>query len=321
MQQVQAFPEAPAESASQTYVPYENLQPIDPSVDVRQLIEWIRANLDSTNWVDSLNALNALRQLNKFSTQHMNEICGLVWPSLLKCMASVKTVLAKTSLLFMQELFHHSGAALADPIILSFEPALAQKCHCSLNALKVEAQKAYQLLIEKVVKDATIIAVANTSQSKNPAVSELSFKALERLVSLVGPNVVQLQPQTFKELLLVVMQGLDGKRAEVHKSSENIVKTLYQNLGDANFSTLINAMLTEAVLKPDDLNKLKKVFEVKEAKPKEPNLSDALKQARLQKQLANDPAYSAWVAQQAMAGPGACQQIPQAYSQAPTYQG
>lgn len=317
MQSMPPFPEAPAESGSQTYVAYESLQPIDPSVDVRQLIEWIRANLDSSNWVESLAALNALRQLNKFNTQHMNEICGLVWPSLLKCMASVKTVLSKTSLLFMQELFHHCGAGLADPIILSFEPALAQKCHVSLNALKVEAQKAYQLLIEKVVKDATIVAVANSSHSKNPAVSELSFKALERQVVLVGPNVVQLQPQTFKELLLVVMQGLDGKRAEVQKSSENIVKTLYMNLGDANFSTLINAMLAESVLKPDDLNKLRKVFEVKDSKPKEPHLSDALRQARLQRQLANDPGYSAWAAQQAMAGQGVHLQS----YQAPIYQG
>lgn len=289
---MQSDPTLPAEAPGPTYLPYEALGPLDPGVDVQALIQWIGANLESTaNFVNQLNALNVLRQLNKFTPQHTNELCGLVWPSLLKCMASVKTVIAKTSLLFMQELFFHCGATLADPIILAFEPALALKCHCTQNVLKVEAQKAYQLLIEKVVKDATIVAVANSSRSKNAAVSELSFKALERLVAVVGSNACHLQPATFRELFLVVMQGLDGKRAEVHKSSEGIVKTLYVSLGDANFSQLINFLVSEAVLKPEDLNKLRRVFEAKENKPAAPHLSEALKQAKMQRAMAQQASF------------------------------
>lgn len=285
MQQPQLVSQEMQEPQGQNYIQYENLQPFPANTDIQQLLGSIKANLaENVPWQNNLEALNALRQLNKFNTQHMNEICSLIWPSLVKCLSSVKTVMAKTSLMFMQELFHHCGANLLDAIIMQLEPAIAQKTQSPQMVLKQEAQKAYQILVEKVVKDATIVAIANTSRNKNPHISELSYKALERQVTLVGGSLTALQPLTFKELFLVVMQGLDGKRAEVQKSSENIVKLLYQGLGDSNFSVLVTAMLNEQVLKQEDMNKLRKVFEVKDSKPKE-HLSDVLKQAKMQKQM------------------------------------
>ena len=277
-QNQQFQPPAPA-----TYTPYESLQPIDPSVDINALLEWTKVNLqEKAQWSNNLAALGVLRQLNKFNTQHMNEICRLVWPALIVCLSSLKPVIAKTSMMFLQELFHHCGTTLYDEIIISLEPAIVLKVHSDKAFLKQEAQKAYQIMIEKCLKDATLVAVCNSCRSKNPQISELSMKALERMISLIGSNITQLQPLTFKELFLVIIVSLDGKRAEMQKSAENLVKGMYQLLGDQNFGHLVNAMISEQVLKAEDMLKIQRVFEEKESKPKE-HLADVLKTQRILK--------------------------------------
>lgn len=271
------------DSPNQTYISYEVLQPFDSNVNIVALLEWIKINLEEKAlWSNNLAALNALRQLNRFNTQHINEICRLIWPSLVICMSSPRPVISKTSLMFIQELFHHSGNNLYDDIIKSLEPPLVQKVHSEKAFLKQEAQKAYQLMIERCVKDATIVAVCLSCRNKSAQISELSMKALERMISVLGQNILQLQPLTFKEIFLVIINGLDGKRAEMYKSSENLVKMCYQLLGDQNFSQLVNALMSEQIIKNEDLAKLKKVFEEKESKQKE-HLSDVLKNQRILK--------------------------------------
>lgn len=267
----------------QTYILYECIPPIDPSIDINALLEWTKINLqEKAQWSNNLAALGVLRQLNKFNTQHMNEICRLVWPALIVCLSSIKPVIAKTSMMFLQELFHNCGTSLYDEIIISLEPALVLNTHSDKAFLKQEAQKAYQIMIEKCLKDATLVAVSHSCRSKNPQISELSMKALERMISLIGNNLTQLQPLTFKELFLVIIMSLDGKRAEMQKSAENLVKCMYQLLGDQNFGHLVNAMVNEQVLNSEDMVKIQRVFEEKESKPKE-HLADVLKTQRILK--------------------------------------
>ena len=184
--------------------------------------------------------------------------------------------------MFLQELFYHSGVNLVDEIIMKIEPFLIAKAHSEKTMIKQEAQKAYQILIENCLKDSTLIAVCISCQNKNSQISELSYKALERSLSLIGQNVTQVQPNTFKGIFSVIIVGLNGKRQEILKSCENIVKYLYQFLGDSNFSLLIDMLLSENVIQQNDLAKLKRVFEVKESKNKE-HISEIMKQQRQSK--------------------------------------
>ena len=137
-------------------------------------------------------------------------------------------------------------------------------------------------MIENCLKDATIVAVCKSSQNKNPQISELSYKALEKMISLIGQNITQLQPITFKDVFRVVIFGLEGKRQETQKSSENLVKFIFQFLGDENFGTLVQMLLNEGVIDNKGIEKLKKVFEQKESKNKG-HLADVLKQQRIMK--------------------------------------
>ena len=190
--------------------------------------------------------------------------------------------------MFLQELFFHSKTTLLDDIILQVEPVLVQKSFSDKGLIKVEAQKGYQLMIENCLKDSTIIAVSKSCFNKNFQISELSFKALERIVSLIGSNVTQIQAVTFKEMFVVIRYGLSGKRAEIQKSSENLVKYLYQSLGDANFGQLITMLTNNSILVNEDIERLKKVFEQKESKPKE-NLIDKVKNQRILKESEKYP--------------------------------
>lgn len=105
-----------------------------------QLLELIKLNFeDKANWQNSLKSLNALRQLNKYYSSEMNEVCRLLWPSIQHCLESVKPVIVKTSMMFIQELLNNSGVNLQDEILQAIEQFLSLKVHSDKAFIKQEA--------------------------------------------------------------------------------------------------------------------------------------------------------------------------------------
>lgn len=47
---------------------------------------------------------------------------------------------------------------------------------------------------------------------KNPQISEMSVKVLAKLIETIGQNIVNLDPETLKQLMMSLYALLDGKR-------------------------------------------------------------------------------------------------------------
>lgn len=124
-------------------------------------------------------------------------------------------------------------------------------------------------MIDRCGKDSLIISLSRSCKSKNPSIVELSFKALERVLQLQGQNIAGLQPVTFKEVFLAIVDALNGKRAEALHSAERMTKGMFTALGQQNFTYLVNLLYTNAILTNDDVVKLQRVFEEKETKSKD----------------------------------------------------
>ena len=263
------------------YVAYEQLPAIDASVNVLELLEQIKAGLEEkTNWGLNLAALNTLRQINKYYPADINEVCRILWPAIVPSLDSLRSVVSKTSMLFIQELFQHKGAILYDEIIYRIEPVLVQKVNSDKLFIKEEAQKAYEIMLDNCLKDSLLIALSKSTLSKNVAISELSFKALERVLTNMSAMLTQLQPNTYKELFVCIVYALNGKRMENYKSAERIVRGIYTVLGEQAFTQLVVMMGNEGILKNEDVTKLQKVFQNKEVKPKD-NIKNYLKESRM----------------------------------------
>lgn len=263
------------------YIAYDQLPAIDPSINVLALLEQIKAGLEEkTNWTLNLAALNTLRQINKYYPADVNEVCRILWPSIVPSLDSLRSVVSKTSMLFIQELFQHKGAILYDEIIYRIEPVLVQKVNSDKLFIKEEAQKAYEIMLDNCLKDSLLIALSKSTLSKNAAISELSFKALERALGNMNAMLTQLQPNTYKELFISLIYALNGKRMNNYKSAERIVRGIYTVLGEQAFTQLVLLMGNEGILKNEDVLKLQKVFQDKEVKPKD-SIKNYLKESRM----------------------------------------
>lgn len=271
----------PAPQSQTLYVSYESLQPLPEPIDQNTILQTIRFKFESKQWVDNVEAINVLRRLNKVYPQSMNQVCEMFWNHILKSVDNVKTAICKTILMFLTELFINVNVNLNDVIIQTIVPKLALKSHTNSKLLRTEAEQAYQSAVTKCLKESLIISLAHSCQDKNPKISELSFKALFHVLSLVGQNILNLQAETFKHIFVAVKFGLFGKRTELKKQATSVCKGVYQVLGETNFEQLITMLIQGQILDQRDIKHIQEIFTQKQSN-QHVSLSTVLKNRRKQ---------------------------------------
>ena len=271
----------PAPQSPNMYVAYESLPPLPEPIDQNTLLQTLQQKFSSKQWVENLEAINILRQLNKAYPQSMNQVCEIFWNHILKSVDTPKTAVCKTSLMFLTELFVNVNVNLNDVIIQTIVPKLALKSQANSKIIKREAEQAYQSAVTKCLKESLIISLSQSCQDKNAKVSELSFKALFHVLSLAGQNILNLQAETFKHIFIAVKFGLFGKRAELKKQATAVCRGVYQVLGEANFEQLITMLVQGQILDQKDIRHIQDIFVQKQAN-QHVNLSTVLKNRRKQ---------------------------------------
>lgn len=263
------------------YIPYENLPPLPQNINQEQIFTAIQQKFAARQWTENVSAINILRQCNKAFPQSMNSLCEMYWQNIMKCLDHPKTAICKTILIFFQELFANCNVNLNDAIIISVTPKLSLKVQHKTKMVKTEAEKAYQNLTNHCLKESLVVAISESCYSKNPKVSELSFKALFHVLSLASTNIVNMGAETFKAMFMAIKFGLFGKRAELKKQATAICKGLYQVLGEANFSQLVEMMVGAGVLGEKDIKHIREIFTQK-TDNKHVSLGEVLKNRRKQ---------------------------------------
>lgn len=261
------------------YATFDELPPFAPEMGQQELISDLEAKISSKNWLDNVQALNILRQINKSFPQSMNQVCEMLWNPILHALENAKTAVCKTTLLLFQEIFVQVNSGLHDVIIQTAATNIILKTQHTNIVIRTEAQKAYELLTSYCVKESLIVAVCVSCADKNPKVAELAFKALEKVLESVYQYIVYVQVNTFKALFTAVKEGLTGKRMELKKHADVILKGIYQVLGDEKFSQLIQFLTSEGVLEDKDIENMKQSFEI-ETEEKQPRIGEVLSRRR-----------------------------------------
>lgn len=194
-----------ANNTQTTYTRFEDLPALPADIDRTALLETIRAKFESKNWKDNMEAIDAIRTINKFYPVDMNMVCSAYWKYIVEGINNVRSAVSKCTLLFTSELFQQSkGFKLQDSIILDLVPVLMLKSHNDKGFLKVEAQRAIDLLVVNCVYDSTIVAFCRECFSKHGSIAELSTKVIAKLIGFIGTELPKLQPVTFKELFITL---------------------------------------------------------------------------------------------------------------------
>ena len=194
-----------AANANISYVSYEDLEAVPTNIDRTALLQQILIKFESKGWKDNVEAVDAIRSINKSYPVDMNMVCKTYWRYIIECLNSVRSAVSKSALIFVTELFMQSkGMKLDDQIILDLVPILLMKCYNEKCFLKVEAQRGIDLVVSNCVYDSTLIAFCRECNSKHATIAELSTKVIAKLIGFIGIELPKLQPVTFKELFVTL---------------------------------------------------------------------------------------------------------------------
>ena len=267
------------QSSGTAYLTYDAIPPLPSDIDQQQLLEHMAARFTSKLWTDNIDAINCLRQINKSCPSASNQICSIFWNSILQLLETPKTTVCKTMLVAFQEVFVQVGSGIDDVIVQALVPSLLYKTQNANTVLRFEAQKGLEYLTSYCIRESLIIGLCVCASDKNPKVCELAYKALQKVLGAVGEQLINAQASTFKAIFVALKEALTGKRSELKKHASVIVKGVYGLLGDANFTHLIQLLMTEGVLEDKDVENIKQSFE-DESEQKQPRLSDLLSRKR-----------------------------------------
>lgn len=247
-------------TTSNTYMNYDEIPPLPANVDQQELLNYMHQKFQSKNWIDNIEAITFLRQINKSYPDSMNQVCEIFWSFILQALENPKTAVCKNMLVFLQEVFVKVNSGLNDVIIQTTASSVILKTQHTSSVIKTEAQKAFELLTSYCVKESLIVALSGVCGDKNPKVAELAFKALEKVLGSVVQHIMQAQADTFKAIFAACKIALTGKRTELKKHAEVIVKGIYEVIGDANFNQLIQMLVGGGILEEKDLENIKQSF-------------------------------------------------------------
>lgn len=242
------------------YISYDDIPPLPADVDQQQLLAHIHAKFGSKLWTDNMEAVNYLRQINKSFPESSNQVCEIFWTGVTQALETAKTTVCKTALVYFQEVFVRVGGGLNDAIIRAVTPSIMQKTQHTNTVIKTEAQRCVEYLIGYCVKESLIVALCGCCVDKNPKIAELAFKALEKTLGAVNQQLMYAQADTFKAIFAASKEALTGKRSELKKHASTIVKGIFQVLGDANFTQLIQLLMTEGILVEKDVDNIRQSF-------------------------------------------------------------
>jgi hypothetical protein len=171
----------------------ENLEPFEDNTDfivLMQSLKKIILNKD-IDWTYHLGVINYLRRLLKFEISIFNQIMyGLkIYPKLVDLINSIRSVLAKNTLMLVNEMFSEYIPEYDDKknktsiiiFIKAILPTLIMKANCNQSFIKAEANLCLESLIKNMRYGDTLVALIQAMSNKKNQNIELAYNLANKL--------------------------------------------------------------------------------------------------------------------------------------------
>ena len=224
---------------SVTYTEFENLPVFGPEVDLYEVFEKIKAGFESNEWLQSFNAIDNLRALNKSYPLEVNSIFKAFGANILDSVNSPKPCLNKNILGFIYEVLLQSKQSNIDvSIILKFIDILIRKLNTISSWLKSLAENCMNTLLENCLCDQTAVAVCELAVNRNRTISKIAFHYIGAIVSILKERISELQPDTLQAVFVTVGVNLESESANNKTLAKNMCQ-YFHHLMKENYENYI----------------------------------------------------------------------------------
>ncbi len=244
-----------------SYVSYDEIPEITGFQSPDQLLNFIKSKFEDKDWKNKMMAINYLRQINKFYPEEMAKLCYMFKDYIFSQFKSPKTVLNKTTLIFIQEICFKCKHALGDEFIFQLEPYLSKMAFSNKNIIKTEAQQAFNLMISNCISNGLIMSLCQSSANLNSKIAELTLKALQFVLNKIEDHLFQISEKAFTFIFIALANGLKGKRQKLLKISKELTKMIFNKIGRDNFVNFIVKLVQEQQIENKSMKDFEGVFQ------------------------------------------------------------
>jgi len=166
------------------YISYEDLKPFNKEENIKVLFQTCldRVIRTDSHWIDIFSGIDALRRLLKFYPDVVIDKLSLLTNSLIKHSKSIRSNVAKISLLLITEIFQIKIVEKED-LLIAYLPLLLQiNGQKEKRFLNEQAEKALNEVVKNYSEFLTISLILKSVKEKNFNTSASAFKTLEKLI-------------------------------------------------------------------------------------------------------------------------------------------
>ena len=226
----------------------EDLPPFEQDTDFIALMQNLKQliNRKDIDWTYHLAVVNYLRRLFKFEKTVFNQVLfGLkIYPKIIELINSIRSVLAKNTLMLVNEIFSEYVPELDDkknkaPIITFIKaiiPTLILKANCNQSFIKTEANLCLNSLITNMKYGDTLISLIQAMSSKKNQDIELSFNLSVKLCDNLSNEYLGESP-LFNDLMKSMGNIYELKKDIYVKKIIVLIKKIREKLSLNDFNT------------------------------------------------------------------------------------
>ena len=160
---------------------------------------------DKLNWRAQTEAVDTQRSLNKFYNEEIDAILKFFQVSLVECIDSLRSSVAKNSLIFAHEFFLNAkNIKITTESLMTIVPVQLHRATGSSAFLRQEACKGIDTLVNNCVYDASFIVLLKEVDNINFQIWELAINSVGKLILNIGKGFSQLEHATLCSLLTVL---------------------------------------------------------------------------------------------------------------------
>ena len=215
------------------YIKYEDLKEFPDSTDLNKISLFIIStllNLNS-NWLTQFNCFTDLRRIRKFHHDKFFPVFGKIYKVFPEYLNSIRSNIAKGSLLLVTEIFSFYDFELFSDLIKTLLPMVLLKSSSDKKFLKDEALAAWNNAGCNMFYNETIEVLLEETGNKSSIVSENSFNTLISLINNFDQTLLE-NIGDWDIIFKKIVDLYNLKREIYVKKTLKIISTLSQKLGE-----------------------------------------------------------------------------------------
>eukprot|EP00742_Colponemidia_sp_Colp-10_P003552 GILJ01003783.1.p1 GENE.GILJ01003783.1~~GILJ01003783.1.p1 ORF type:complete len:389 (-),score=34.42 GILJ01003783.1:167-1333(-) len=212
-------------SVSENYLDDSELLPLE---DCEGELRAAYGLLNSTDWRDQFQALNATRRIAVHHRELLENNMSTLIPLVLNAADSLRSGLAKNALLCISNIYAKLSPGIAASIPSTL-PLLLLKSITDKRFVREEALKCVEAVVTKCACKETIDSLCQTAGDKNAEICLLAATSLEKSLSVLNMSLADLD--VTDTLLAALAKLLQERRSETKSAAKRTLQLLTATFG------------------------------------------------------------------------------------------